>query len=213
MMANGTVVIDPGHGGNLDVGGSSKNNAVSPSGMLEKNITLRLAFLVRDAIQEVGQTGGHDVRVILTRDSDINLSLSDRAKVGKNNGADIFLSIHCNGFNGMARGTETLISPPTGNSNHADDKALAQRIQSAVFHAIRAHDANAKDRGVKDQKLGVLNEANLGTSTRGCMVEIEFIDVPAVDTLLNIGPNVGQVRSEIAKAIANAIIADLQAHA
>ncbi len=211
-MANGIVVIDPGHGGNLDVGGSSKNNAVSPSGVLEKNIALRLAFLVHDALQTMGQAGGHHIHVIFTRDTDTNLSLSDRAQVGKNNGADIFLSIHCNGFDGTVRGTETLISPQAVNANHAADKALAQRIQGAVFHAIKAHDANAKDRGVKDQKLGVLNEANLGTETRGCLVEIEFIDVPAVDTLLNIGPHAGQVRSDIAHAIARALIEDLQAH-
>jgi N-acetylmuramoyl-L-alanine amidase len=212
-MVNGIVVIDPGHGGNFDVGGSSKNNAVSPSGVLEKNITLRFAFLVREALQKIGQAGGHNIQVILTRDTDTNLSLSDRAKVGKNNRADIFLSIHCNGFDGTVRGTETLISPQTVNSNHSADKALAQSIQGAVFKAIQAHDANAKDRRVRDQKLGVLNEANLGTETRGCLVELEFIDVPAVDTLLNLGPNAGQVRSDIAQAIAHAFIEDLQANA
>ena len=35
-MAKGIVVIDPGHGGTLDTGGSSKNNATSPSGVLRK---------------------------------------------------------------------------------------------------------------------------------------------------------------------------------
>lgn len=211
-MAKGTVVIDAGHGGNFDVGGSSKNNAVSVSGVLEKNITLRFAFLVRDALQEIAQIEGHNIEVILTRDTDTNLSLSDRAKVAKSNNADVFLSIHCNGFNGTARGTETLISPKAINANHSADKALAKRIQKAVFSAIKAHDANAKDRGVKDQKLGVLNEARLGTETRGCLVEIEFIDVPAVDNLLNIGPNSPRVRSDIGKAIANAMVGDLKAN-
>ncbi len=211
-MAKGTVVIDPGHGGNIDVGGSSKNNAVSASGVLEKNITLRFAFLVRDALQEVAQLGGHTVKIILTRDKDTNLGLSDRAKVAKTNKADIFLSIHCNGFNATTRGTETLISPKNINSNHPADRALALRVQKATFNAIKAHDANAKDRGVKDQKLGVLNEAALGTKSRGCLVELEFIDVPAVDILLNVGPNSPQVRADMAKAIANAIIEDLKAN-
>src|SRR5262245_53019027 len=35
----GTIVIDPGHGGNAEVGGSSHNNATSPSGVLEKTLT------------------------------------------------------------------------------------------------------------------------------------------------------------------------------
>jgi len=211
-MAKGVVVIDPGHGGSLDVGGSSKNNAVSPSGVLEKNITLRLAFLMRDALLNAAALGGHNVEVFLTRDTDSNLGLSARAAIGKAKKADVFLSIHCNGFNGATRGTETLISPKAGNSNHTADKKLAQRIQKAAFNAIKAHDVDAKDRKVKDQKLGVLNEASLGTKARGCLVEVEFIDVPAVDALLNIGPNSPQVRADICKAIGEAILADLIAN-
>ena len=211
-MAKGVVVIDPGHGGSLETGGSSKNNAVSTSGVLEKNMTLRFAFLVRDALQEAAQLGAHDLKIFMTRDTDVNLGLADRAAVAKSKKADVFLSIHFNGFDGSARGTETLISPKAINSNHADDKALAQRVQKATFNAIKSHDANAKNRGVKDQKLGVLNQASLGTKARGCLVEVEFIDVPAVDTLLNIGPSSPQVRADICKAIAGAILEDLLAN-
>jgi N-acetylmuramoyl-L-alanine amidase len=211
-MAKGTVVIDPGHGGSIEVGGSSKNNATSPSGVLEKNMTLRFAFLVRDALQEAAQLGGHDVKIFMTRDGDKNLALSARAAVAKTKKADVFLSIHFNGFDGKARGTETLIAPKTSNSNHAADKALAQRVQTATFNAIKAHDAGAKNRKVKDQKLGVLNEASLGTKARGCLVEVEFIDVPAVDTLLNLGPDAPQVRLDVCKAIAGALLDDLIAN-
>ena len=211
-MAKGIVVIDAGHGGSLDVGGSSKNNAVSASGVLEKNITLRFAFLIRDALQEIAQLGGHDIKIILTRETDINLGLSARAAIGKSKKADIFLSIHCNGFNGTVRGTETLISPKAINSNHALDKALATRVQKAALNAIKAHDSNAKDRKVKDQKLGILNEASLGKKARGCLLEIEFIDVPAVDSLLNIGPNSPQIRADVSKAIAIALLDDIIAN-
>jgi N-acetylmuramoyl-L-alanine amidase len=211
-MAKGIVVIDPGHGGTLDLGGSSKNNATSPSGVLEKNMTLRFAFLVRDQLRDAAQLGGHDVKVFMTRDRDVNLGLGERATLAKTKKADVFLSIHFNGFNGTSRGTETLIHPTPGNSNHAADKALAQRIQKAAFNALKAHDAKAKNRGVKDQKLGVLKENKLGTKARGCMIEVEFIDVPAVDQLLNIGPNSPQVRGDVCKAIAAAILEDLIAN-
>jgi N-acetylmuramoyl-L-alanine amidase len=211
-MAKAIVVIDPGHGGTLDVDGSSKNNAASPSGVLEKNITLRMAFLVRDALLEIASRDGHDIKIFLTRETDINLGLAARAAVAKSKKADVFLSIHCNGFNGTTRGTETLISPKAINSNFAADKALATAVQNAVIKAIKPHDANANDRKVKEQKLGVLNETRLGTKTRGCLVEIEFIDVPAVDTLLNIGPNSPQVRADISKGIAGAIVADILAN-
>ena len=211
-MAKGTVVIDPGHGGTVEIGDSSANNAVSASGVLEKNITLRMAFLVRDALKELATIGGHTLQIHLTRDTDKNLGLCDRAKVAKTKNADIFLSIHCNGFNKISRGTETLIRPAASNPKHTADKAFAGRVQKAAFNAIKSHDANAKNRGVKDQKLGVLNRGCLGPKPRGCLVEIEFIDVSAVDTLLNVGANSPQVRSDLAKAIAGAIIDDLKAN-
>ena len=211
-MAKGIIVIDPGHGGLMEVGGSSSNNAISASGVLEKNMTLRFAFLVRHALTELAKSGGHDIKIFLTRDTDKNLSLSARAGIGKSKKADIFLAIHFNGFNRKARGTETLISPKANNSNFSADKALAQRVQTATFNSIKTFDPKAADRKVKEQKLGVLNQANLGTKARGCLVEIEFIDVPAVDTLLNIGANSPQVREAICKAIAGALIDDLTAN-
>ena len=211
-MARGIVVIDPGHGGNRDIGGSSKNNAVSPSGVLEKNLTLVFANLVGKALEEAARIGGHDVKIFFTRKDDVNLALSARAAVAKSKRANVFLSIHFNGFNGRARGTETLVSPRAINSNHAADKALAQRIQTAAFNAVKALDSDAKNRGVKDQRLGVLNEASLGTKARGCLLEVEFLDVRAVDRLLNISPNRDDARAAICKAVAGAIINDLIAN-
>jgi len=211
-MAKGTIVIDPGHGGTVEIGDSSANNAISASGVLEKNITLRFAFLVRDALQELATIGGHTLQIHLTRETDKNLGLCDRAKVAKTKRADIFLSLHCNGFNKVVRGTETLIRPAVSNPKHAADKAFALRVQKATFNALKSHDVNAKNRGVKDQKLGVLNRGCLGARPRGCMIELEFIDVPAVDVLLNVGANSPQVRSDTAKAIAGAIIDDLKAN-
>ena len=44
-----TVVIDPGHGGTANLGGSDWNHAKSPSGVLEKDMTLALAQAVKAA--------------------------------------------------------------------------------------------------------------------------------------------------------------------
>lgn len=205
MAKTGVIVIDPGHGGKKNMGGSDANHAVSPSGILEKNVTLRMAFLVCDHLTRREP----DVKVILTRDQDINLSLSDRAKVAKKNKADLMLSIHCNQFDKKERGTETLISPASGNKRHADDKVFAQKIQDAAFGVFKKFDDQAQDRGVKDQALDVLKDSDLGASTRGCMLQLEFIDVKAVDDLLNIGPQSTQVRAGLARALAKALIAAL----
>lgn len=210
MAKTGTIVIDPGHGGKFEKGGSSANNAISASGVLEKNITLRMAFLVREQLELMASAEGHSLTIILTRKVDENIGLAARAHFAKKSNAALFLCIHCNAFNGKVRGTETLISPvASGNTNHAADKIFAQSIQTAVFRAIQAHDPKAVDRGVKDQKLAVLRDAFLGTKVRGCLVELEFIDVKAVDELLNVGAQATQVRQNIAKAIAKALITAL----
>jgi len=214
-MLKATVVIDPGHGGAVDVGGSSRNNAISFSGVLEKSMTLQLGLLVRDALLALNGADT-DIKVVMTRQTDVNLGLSDRAKVAKENHAQRFLSIHFNGFDKTARGVETLIRPEAdGNVNHADDKTFATRIQKAVLETIKTFDADVKDRGVKDQKLGVLSDVSLGNTAashpcRGCLVEIEFIDVEKVDKLLNTSPTAPAVRLAIAKAIARAILDDLK---
>jgi N-acetylmuramoyl-L-alanine amidase len=214
-MANGIVVIDPGHGGTANVGGSDANHAVTPSGVLEKNMTLTMGLLVKQAIEAASNGGGHQIDVFMTRSTDVNLGLAARANVARDRGADLFLSIHYNGFNGTARGVEAFVrSAADGNVNLAEDTAFAKRVQKAVFDAIKARDPGTRDRGVKQMRLGVLEDGALGNTgggrkCRACLLEIEFIDVAAVDTLLNTGATAPAVRGEIAGAIANAILAEL----
>lgn len=76
------VVIDAGHGG-PDPGASG------PDGTHEKDITLAVARALRDQLQASGK-----YRVIMTRDSDVFLKLSERVKVGQNTHADLFISLH-----------------------------------------------------------------------------------------------------------------------
>ena len=78
-----TVVIDPGHGG-IDSG------AVGVTGTLEKNVTLSFAN------QLAADLRGQDVHVVMTRPDDEFVSLADRVKIGRKNGADLFISIHAN---------------------------------------------------------------------------------------------------------------------
>ena len=208
MAKTGTIVIDPGHGGQLEVGGSSANNARSPSGVLEKNMTLRMAFLVRQELQGLESDEGHKLNIILTRETDVNLGLDKRANVARDNNADLFLCIHFNASdNHRARGVETLVRPAaSGNTNHSADTVFSQQIQIAVYNAILGHDAKTRDRGVKDQLLGVLKRSQLGPTVRAAYLEVEFIDVAEVDTLLNISPSAPQVRQDIAKAIARNLV-------
>lgn len=220
QAVSGVVVLDPGHGGDTRTGGSSPNNATSASGVLEKTMTLDLAKRVRKQLKTLSDSlPGSSIEVHMTRTGDTNLSLSDRAQVAEKREADVFVSIHFNGFNGIARGTETLIlSKANGNVNEAADRRFAERVQNAMLGAIRHFDPDARDRGVKDSiPLGVLNDVSLGNTrgdrnTRACLIEVEFIDHPTVDALLNTGPHANEVRDAVATALAEAIVEDLRAN-
>jgi N-acetylmuramoyl-L-alanine amidase len=78
------VVIDPGHGG-IDPG------AVGKRGLYEKDVNLDISKILRDFIRD-----SLGIKVLLTREKDAYLSLKARTNIANLNGADIFVSIHCN---------------------------------------------------------------------------------------------------------------------
>jgi N-acetylmuramoyl-L-alanine amidase len=80
-----TIVIDPGHGGH-DTG------VRGAAGLEEKTVTLDVARLVRTLVET--RLG---LRVILTRDTDLSLSLDQRAAMANNSRANLLLSLHVNG--------------------------------------------------------------------------------------------------------------------
>ncbi|WP_208439129.1 N-acetylmuramoyl-L-alanine amidase [Bartonella quintana] len=82
LISNFRVVIDPGHGG-IDGG------ARGITGILEKDVTLAFARALRDELKKDSHT-----TVVLTRDSDVFLRLSERVKKAQELGADLFISIH-----------------------------------------------------------------------------------------------------------------------
>jgi len=142
-MKTGIIVIDPGHGGTENIGGSDANHAVSALGDLEKNLTLEICKLLVIELQlKKHQT-------FLTRESDINLSLRDRANLAKSTNADVFISIHFNGWNDTTtQGTETYVHLEANK----DSALLASFIQQRLVSVTKY-----KDRGVKAMQLGVLN--------------------------------------------------------
>ncbi|HFC53493.1 MAG TPA: N-acetylmuramoyl-L-alanine amidase [Gammaproteobacteria bacterium] len=79
-----TIVIDPGHGGD-DPG------AIGANGLKEKDISLEIARLLYERL--LGEEG---INVVLTRDSDITLSLKQRVEYAVQQGADLLISIHLN---------------------------------------------------------------------------------------------------------------------
>ncbi len=214
---SGAIVLDPGHGGTTEIGGSSANNATSASGILEKQMTLELTQLIQQALSKLAMSQGHELKVFLTRSSDVNIGIQARANTARAKNADLFLSLHFNGFNKQANGTETYIRAQAGNVNYQADLQFATRIQNAIVNCLRIYRPATKDRGVKVDtlsgagRLGVLDDSSLGntsgnTGCRACLVEVEFIDVKEVDDLLNRNANASTVRKDLALSIAKALI-------
>jgi N-acetylmuramoyl-L-alanine amidase len=112
-----TVVIDPGHGG-------KDNGKIGLSGLLEKDVNLMLANAIRDRIErELG------LEVILTREDDRLLSLTQRTEVANEMGGDLFVSIHCNSwFSERAGGFEAYFLSPARSES---ERALARYENAA----------------------------------------------------------------------------------
>ena len=79
------IVIDPGHGGR-DFGAPGYLK-----GVYEKNISLKIARRLAKKIREKLKC-----EVIITRNSDRNLSLEERTAIANTKNADLFISIHTN---------------------------------------------------------------------------------------------------------------------
>lgn len=77
-----TIVIDPGHGG-IDGGAEGKKAGA------EKNITLRFAQKLKHELEKSSQ-----IRVILTRNEDIFVSLNERVGIARRNHAALMISLH-----------------------------------------------------------------------------------------------------------------------
>jgi N-acetylmuramoyl-L-alanine amidase len=106
-----TIVIDPGHGG-------GETGAIGPGGLQEKDATLEIAKKLTATLPRVIVC-----RTVLTRDSDVQLSLDDRTSIANHEKADLFLSVHANSSrSASAKGSETYYL-----SLEASDK-IAQEV-------------------------------------------------------------------------------------
>jgi N-acetylmuramoyl-L-alanine amidase len=107
------IVIDPGHGG-------SDKGAVGPSGLLEKDVTLAVAFQLRDLILSDPHLKESGVKVVLTREDDRDVSLEERATIANGVAGDLLISIHTNSFTySGVYGPETYFLSLKASDEHA----------------------------------------------------------------------------------------------
>jgi len=170
------VCIDPGHGG--------ADNGAAYGYAEEDDLNLSIAYLLRCELEKL------HLAVVMTREADEHVGLSDRALLANLDAADLFVSIHCDAFH---------VAAASGISTHIHTKAdgttkmLAGYVHRAIMDAFPDH----KDRGVRRSNFYVLRK----TLMPAMLIECEFLSNPDTRRFLREPEN----QLAMAQAIANGI--------
>ena len=152
------IFIDAGHNY------SGSDTGAEGYGLREQDVT----FYIAERLKDLLISAGHEVKMSREKLTDnLGSSLSDslntRVNMANRLGMHLFISIHCNAYNGVARGTETLVY-----SFGSQAAEYAERIQKSIITKL-----GTANRGVKERSdLVVLRK----TSMPAVLVETAFID-------------------------------------
>lgn len=124
-----TVVIDAGHGG--------KDPGCHGVSAQEKHVCLAMALMLGDMIKK----NYPEIKVVYTRDKDVFVELSERAKIANKNNADLFICIHANAASATAYGTETYV---LGLHRTESQQQVAER-ENSIIHLEDDGGAKYKD--------------------------------------------------------------------
>ncbi len=117
-----TIVIDPGHGGK-----DSGTMGTKRFKVYEKHVALAVSLKLGMYISE----NFPEVEVIYTRDSDVFLELNERTEIANKSNADLFISIHCDGFTDpKPSGASVFVM---GMSKLKANMDVAMRENSAIY--------------------------------------------------------------------------------
>lgn len=222
------VVIDPGHGGTKNVGNindrslSKFNNAWTATGMkqgkeagavpdtYEKFLALELSKRIAEHINRKGAQTTPRIVAVLTRTTDENPNMIERAKKARDVGASSFVSIHFNaheeGVEPKEQGSEAMIcSESHGNSKYDLDRKFGVRLAAASERGLKRLVPTLRSRRPEseglwdDSKLNPVKKGGpwLGSHlfhqlnkfpelarTPACFLEVAFIDNPEIDQKL-----------------------------
>ncbi len=159
------VIVDVGHGGR-DLGARAQAPYCE-----EKRICLQTARLVKKHLNQLGY------RVIMTRDTDVFVSLERRVEIAGQARGDLFVSIHCNSVrNPTAQGIEIWFHENRDDRiRSTGSRKLAEAVLSRIIRRTEA-----VSRGVKKGSFYVLREATMPA----IIVESGFISNPGERALL-----------------------------
>lgn len=150
------IAIDPGHGG--------KDPGAVGNGYREKDIVLNVGLYLRDYLKNA------DIEVVMTRSTDVFLSLDERVSVAVNGGADTFVSLHMNAASSSsADGTETYYSTAGSAERVQSSKKLTEFIQKRLLQKL-----GTTNRGERTAAFRVIHKNSLPS----VLVELGFISNP-----------------------------------
>jgi N-acetylmuramoyl-L-alanine amidase len=154
------IFLDAGHGGN--------DSGAVGHGIQEKDIVLKIAKKMQTLLKNY-----ENAEVIMSRDTDVFLSLAARTDKANKAKADVFLSLHCNSAaQNSARGFETYRFTKAGSSTIAFQNVLHDEIMKEI--------GSQKDRGKKQSNFHVLRESSM----KAVLTENLFINNGADAALL-----------------------------
>lgn len=215
------VVIDPGHGGGGDSGSqtartlSASNNAKSPGGLLEKDLTLELSLEIKKQVMTLAsEHPGTRIDCVLTRIEDHNPDFAKRASIcaGLNVPPSAIFSVHFNASSGHnALGTLAVIHNRKANKNFERDQMFAKGLVKATHAGVSQFVPGSKARDpISDSHLhngagsNFFYQLALHPAIKEvpkCFLEVEFMD--RVDVEKNLLTNRKQTFPVIARSIAS----------
>lgn len=193
-----TVIIDAGHGGE-DPG------AVGDSGLKEKDVTLKIAFKVKELLEK------ENYKVIMTRTEDIlqykentteiydkrKQDLTRRKQIMDDSGADIVVSIHLNKFSQPQYFGAQVFYPP----DSPESRKLAQTLQSILKEKVDpANTRVAMEKKPPQGQKPIMILRDLKTTT--VIVECGFLSNPEEERKLG----TDEYQDKLADAIKEGII-------
>jgi N-acetylmuramoyl-L-alanine amidase len=148
-----TILLNPGHGGK-DPG------AISQSGLMEKEVNLKVAFKTKKILEYYGA----DVK--MTRTTDVYITRPDRANMATQLNPDIFFSIHHNALNNNNYFGMSTYYDTKNNSSGRSSKLLAE----AIYDSVVGINSIYRD-GIYDRNFEVLRSSNITAA----LIEIGFM--------------------------------------
>jgi len=171
------VVVDPGHGGIFP-------GAVGSGGTREKDITLDIALRLRDMF-----SGNSEVEIVLTRESDMRVSISERIRIAGFWDADFFMSLHAN-------------SAPNRQVNQTEVYYAGRRSYNPANIIRNELQRELGDGSGKVRRRGFAVIRNTRNRAGAVLVEMMYLSNPEGERMLN--DNECKIR--IVRSLYNSII-------